>query len=144
MWICASCSFQLHPDAVATGAQPRAWCPRCFASGAWVPGGVRSVGTALAAAERPTTAADVCRRSWALTNCPETGLAWAPPALALPFAFYASEILSEWLRRPGAMRVALALGLFALAACAATGFAFDVVFPRPELPGLPWRAAGGS
>ncbi len=103
MWSCAVCSFQLHPEAVARGAHPRAWCPRCLASGAWVPGGVREVDTALAAAERPTTAADVCRRSWALTTCPVTGLAWAPPAMAMLFGL------------PGAGKSTLALQVAASA-----------------------------
>ena len=61
-------------------------------------------------------------------------------ALALPFAFYASETLAGWLRGPHARRWATAAALAALAACTAAGFAFDGLFPKEEIPGLDWRA----
>ncbi len=119
-WICAACGYRLHPETVVRGGHPRAWCPRCLASGAWVPGGSRPVDSALAAAERPTTAAAVCRRSWALTTCPETGLAWAPPALAMLFGL------------PGAGKSTLALQI---AASASRPIAF-VAAEQPAGPPL--------
>ncbi len=63
-------------------------------------------------------------------------------ALALPFAFYASEALAGWLRLPDARRRLAAAALAALAACTAAGFTFDGLFPKREIPGLEWRTPG--
>jgi 4-amino-4-deoxy-L-arabinose transferase-like glycosyltransferase len=58
--------------------------------------------------------------------------------LSLPFAFYASEVLSRWTRRRGPA-LACGLALAALALCVAASSSFDVVFEKTEVPGLPWR-----
>ena len=68
MWRCAACGFRLHPETVVRGGHPRAWCPRCLASGAWVPGGERPVDSALAAAERPLRPQTAWSQGQALFN----------------------------------------------------------------------------
>jgi len=57
----------------------------------------------------------------------------------VPFAFYASEGLARWTRRPAARALAVWLLLAALALTVAIVFSFGVVFTRTELPGLEWN-----
>jgi hypothetical protein len=57
----------------------------------------------------------------------------------VPFAFYASEGLACWTRRPAPRALAVWLLLAALALAVAAVFSFGVVFTRTELPGLEWN-----
>jgi hypothetical protein len=56
--------------------------------------------------------------------------------LCLPFSFYASEVLSGWLR--GRHRLWLGAALLLLAVCVALSGTFDLVFEKGEVSGLPW------
>jgi hypothetical protein len=56
--------------------------------------------------------------------------------LSLPFAFYASETLADWLR--GRLRVAVAAALALLAVCVLLSCTFGLVFEKTEVSGLPW------
>jgi hypothetical protein len=60
--------------------------------------------------------------------------------LCLPFSFYASETLADWLR--GRHRGWLIAALLALAFCVALSCTFDLVFEKTEVSGLPWPPAG--
>ena len=60
--------------------------------------------------------------------------------LCLPFSFYASETLADWLR--GRHRRWLIAALLALAFCVALSCTFDLVFEKTEVSGLPWPPAG--
>jgi len=60
--------------------------------------------------------------------------------LSLPYAYYASEELARWARGPRG-RALVAAGLAGLALCVGAGTAFDLLFPRPALPGLTWQGA---
>jgi len=57
--------------------------------------------------------------------------------LSLPYAYYASGELCR-LARGRRARIAVGVGLVALAACVAAGTSFDVLFGRPESAGLVW------
>ena len=61
-------------------------------------------------------------------------------ALTLPFAFYASEVLSAWLRRGGARSAALLAMLTGLLVCSVIGTTFNVAFDKTEVTGLSWQA----
>ena len=62
--------------------------------------------------------------------------------LSLPFSYYASETLADWLR--GRFRRQLAAALLALAVCVALSCTFDLVFEKTEVSGLPWPPAEGG
>jgi 4-amino-4-deoxy-L-arabinose transferase-like glycosyltransferase len=61
-------------------------------------------------------------------------------ALALPFAFYASEALAAWLRAGRAAAWSIGVALALLVACTTVGSTFGVFFEKSELPGLEWRS----
>ena len=63
-------------------------------------------------------------------------------ALALPFAFYASEVLTGWLRRGAAASWAVGVILALLALGTTATASFNVLFEKQELPGLEWRSEG--
>jgi len=61
--------------------------------------------------------------------------------LALPFAFYASEVLDDWMRRAAALRVALWLALLVLAALVLFTFTWNELLwnmDHMEKPGVIW------
>jgi len=60
-------------------------------------------------------------------------------AVTLPFAFYASEVLSPWLRRRGARSAALLAMLTGLVVCSVIGTTFNVAFHKTEVSGLSWQ-----
>ena len=60
-------------------------------------------------------------------------------AVTLPFAFYASEVLSDWLRRRGALATAIAAALAALLVCSAMASTFNGAFEKTEVSGLSWQ-----
>jgi len=62
--------------------------------------------------------------------------------LSLPFSFYASESLANWLR--GRFGPWLMAGLLALAVCVGLSCTFDLVFEKTEVSGLPWPPAEGG
>jgi hypothetical protein len=61
--------------------------------------------------------------------------------LCLPYAYYASDALERWLRRPGPTRLLVGSGLAALALAATLVGTFDLVVPKTENAGLDWQAA---
>jgi 4-amino-4-deoxy-L-arabinose transferase-like glycosyltransferase len=58
--------------------------------------------------------------------------------LAMPFAFYASDVLAHWTRDSGLRSKLIWLNLAALAAVVLATFTFGLVFEKLEGPGLPW------
>jgi hypothetical protein len=59
--------------------------------------------------------------------------------MCVPFAYYASETLSDWMKRGARIRAAVIAALALLAAAVTLGCWFDGVFTKGELPGLDWR-----
>jgi hypothetical protein len=62
--------------------------------------------------------------------------------LALPYSYYASETLADWLR--GRFGRWIGGALFALAVCVALSCTFGLVFTKTEVSGLPWPPAEGG
>ena len=60
--------------------------------------------------------------------------------LALPFAYYASDVLHRWTRRPGVVAALVWLGLAGLAICVVLSGTFNLAFEKTEVSGLEWRA----
>jgi 4-amino-4-deoxy-L-arabinose transferase-like glycosyltransferase len=65
-------------------------------------------------------------------------------ALALPFAFYASEALAGWIRRGGAATYGVCAVLAMLVVCTTAVSGFGWIFEKQELPGLEWKAEGSA
>jgi hypothetical protein len=63
--------------------------------------------------------------------------------LAVPFACYASEVLTDWTGRGGAGSRVLWVCLGLLAALSIALFTYGLVFAKLEVPGVPWRALEG-
>ncbi len=59
--------------------------------------------------------------------------------LSIPFAFYASEVLSGGLRKAGPSRTGLAVALALLLALVVAACSFGVFFDKLELAGLHWQ-----
>jgi hypothetical protein len=125
-------------------------------------------GVILALALLPTSAFVVgvgrgLRRAWARIDGPDTPLllllfvtlagyvafTWRNPwfvtlkasfllGLTLPFAYYASEVLSAWTRRSTALSVLVWSGLGSLLLCIVAVFTYGLVFSNPGPPGIEW------
>jgi len=59
--------------------------------------------------------------------------------LSIPYAYYASEVLSLWIRRGRLAAVVIGACLLALALCVLLSCTFGGVFERTALPGLEWE-----
>ncbi len=58
--------------------------------------------------------------------------------LGVPFAFYASEVLSRWARRGRPAKAAIAALVGTLLLGSALTFTYGLAFTKSEPPGLPW------
>lgn len=59
--------------------------------------------------------------------------------LSLPYAYYASEVLTRWLRRSRLAAFGIGAALAVLALCVLLSGTFGLAFERSELPGLRWE-----
>ena len=59
--------------------------------------------------------------------------------LLVPFGFYASEVLADWVRRPGLRQGFVWTALVALLTLSAAVFTLDLVFAKKEGPGYRWE-----
>ena len=60
--------------------------------------------------------------------------------LSVPIAYYASEVLDDWMRAPTARSILVWGALVLLLALAVVAFAYGPIFSKHEFPGLDWRA----
>ncbi len=63
--------------------------------------------------------------------------------LSLPYAFYASEVLVDWMRRGRLAALGIGTALVALAACVTISCTFNWIFERKEVSGVPWESKVG-
>lgn len=59
--------------------------------------------------------------------------------LSVPFAYYASEVLTDWARRSRVRSWAVAIALTLLAALSVALFTYGLVYAKLEIPGVPWQ-----
>lgn len=63
--------------------------------------------------------------------------------MSVPFAVYAGESLSLWMRVPGARAIGIQAVLAALVLLVAVAFTIGPVFVKDDGPGLPWKTLSG-
>lgn len=59
--------------------------------------------------------------------------------LAVPFAYYASEVLTDWVRGRGVRAWSIWIGLAILAGLSVALFSYGLVYAKLEVPGVPWQ-----